>query len=420
MSFSPRLVHAGRTPTGRSGTRSPWRAIGAIMLAFATGPLFGAPATPAPRNLFSELLGKSDAEITAKIDAGFRQLFYGDDAEERIYFPVGTDEAYIADINDQDVRSEGISYGMMIAVQLNHRPEFDRLYRWAKHYMYHAEGPRRGYFAWQCRLNGEKIDPGSAPDGEEWLATALLLAADRWGKPKTSHDIDYDAEAQALLHEMLHKPTTDIVRSIFDRDEKLVVFAPTSDGGVFTDPSYHLPAFYELWARSAASADDRTFWAEAAQTSRAFLHRAAHPKTGLMPDYTYFDGRPYRGHGPEHGDFRYDAWRIMANVAIDYANYAADPWQREQSNRIIRFLASYGDNIPNQFAIDGKPLTTDTSSGMVALIAVAGLAADPDVARPFVDKLWKTWIPRGRYRYYDGLLYQLALLEVSGNFRIKR
>ncbi len=62
------------------------------------------------RNLFHEYLGKSDAEIQAKIDAAWEQLFYGDDASERVYYPVGEDMAYIADIGNGDVRSEGMSY----------------------------------------------------------------------------------------------------------------------------------------------------------------------------------------------------------------------------------------------------------------------------------------------------------------------
>src|SRR5512142_1457511 len=91
----------------------------------------------APRNLFRELLGQPDAEIAQKLDAGFRQLFYGRDDTERLYYPVGADRAYIADTGNGDVRSEGMSYGMMIAVQMNHRGEFDRLWKWAKTYMYH-------------------------------------------------------------------------------------------------------------------------------------------------------------------------------------------------------------------------------------------------------------------------------------------
>ena len=71
------------------------------------------------RNLFKEYLGKSDSEVQARIDTAWNQLFYGDANSERVYYPVGEDMAYIEDIGNVDVRSEGMSYGMMIAVQLD-------------------------------------------------------------------------------------------------------------------------------------------------------------------------------------------------------------------------------------------------------------------------------------------------------------
>lgn len=40
-------------------------------------------------------------------------MFYGSD-EERIYHPVGEDMAYIVDTGNIDVRTEGMSYGMMM------------------------------------------------------------------------------------------------------------------------------------------------------------------------------------------------------------------------------------------------------------------------------------------------------------------
>ena len=372
----------------------------------------GAYATGNYRNLFRELLGRTDAEVDAKIAAAWQQLFYGRDDTQRLYYPAGADEAYIADTGNGDVRSEGMSYGMMLAVQLDHRAEFDRLWQWARTHMRHTDGPRRGFFAWQCTFAGKQIDPGSACDGEEWFATALLFAAHRWDPAGTA---GYASDAQALLGEMLHHgdgggPIT----SMFDRAQQQVVFAPTGDAGVFTDPSYHLPAFYELWARWARA--DQTFWSGAAAASRAFFRRAAHPRTGLMPDLANFDGTPRPWGGRE--DFRFDAWRTFGNVALDHAWFAADPWEVEQSNRVLRFIASQGPRPANQFTLDGRPLSTDTSPGFLAMAAVAGLAADPDVARPFVQRLWDLPIPEGKWRYYDGLLYFLGLLEVSGRFRV--
>ena len=62
----------------------------------------------------------------------------------------------------------------------------------------------------------------------------------------------------------------------------------------FSDPSYHLPHFYELFAQRAYE-EDREFWKEAAAASRAYLHSACHEKTGLSAEYADYDGKPIRG-----------------------------------------------------------------------------------------------------------------------------
>src|SRR5512140_1859265 len=72
--------------------------------------------TGAYANLFADLLGKTPAEVKALLDRAFIGLFHGDDATERVYYPVEPDMAYVADIAHDDVRTEGMSYGMMIAV----------------------------------------------------------------------------------------------------------------------------------------------------------------------------------------------------------------------------------------------------------------------------------------------------------------
>lgn len=379
-------------------------------------PPAGAFATGQYRNLFGEMLGKSDAEVQAKLDAAWQQLFYGDDFMQRVYYPVGDRAvAYVMDIGNDDVRSEGMSYGMMIAVQLDKQEEFDRIWQWAKTYMYQEDGPYQGYFAWHNKPSGEKLHANPASDGEEWFVMALLFASNRWGDGEGI--FDYRAEAQAILDTMLHKAEqgSDLATNMFDAATKQVVFVPTigRDSG-FTDPSYHLPAYYELWARWADK--DNDFWQEAAVASRAFFKTAAHPQTGLMPDYAKFDGTPTGG---EHADFRFDAFRAAANVAVDYAWFAADPWQVEQSNRLLEFFYDQGiDRYVNQYTLDGQPLSRDRSTGLIAMNAVAALAATSDKAPAFVQALWDAPIPTGRWRYYDGLLYLLALLHVSGNFRI--
>jgi oligosaccharide reducing-end xylanase len=401
--------------TGCAPSKPPVVALVTISPIPSPQPPAGAFVSHEYRNLFEEYLGKSDADIKGKLEVAWQQLFFGDDDFQRIYYPVGEDMAYIEDIGNGDVRTEGMSYGMMIAVQLDKKTEFDRLWKWAKTYMYQSDGPYKGYFAWHCSTDGKQLAANPASDGEEWFITALLFASARWGDGEGI--FNYRAQAQEILDTMLYKNDEDngIATNMFDPQTKQVVFVPSGHNSTYTDPSYHLPAYYELWARWAAR--DNQFWAEAAQVSREFFKKAANPQTGLMPDYANFDGTPYES--SDHQDFRFDAWRTLSNIAVDYAWFAADPWQVEQSDRVLDFLASQGmDSYPNQYSLDGKPLSSDHSTGLVAMAAVAALAADPEKGKPFAQALWDAKVPSGKWRYYDGMLYMLALLHVSGNFRV--
>jgi len=376
------------------------------------------PGPGAPyRNLFVELLGRGDAEVGAKIDGAWRQLFHGDPGTQSLYYPVAGAMAYVPDIANNDVRTEGLSYGMMICVQMDRQAEFNAIWRWAKANLYHAEGPMRGFFAWHGDFGGKELDPGPAPDGEEWFTTALFFASHRWGSG--GGILDYEGEAQALLRAMLHKaeePGHGDATDMFDRAAKEVVFVPHGDGAHFSDPSYHLPAFYELWARWAADPGDRAFMAAAAARSRALFRQAANPSTGLMPDYCEFDGRPRVRRG--HEDFRYDAWRTLSNPALDYSWFAADGAEVEQSNRVLRFFSADGRLGHDRYKLDGTPIGDQPDSpGLVAMAATAGLAADPGLARPFVERLWNMEVPSGQYRDYNGVLYMLALLETGGRFK---
>ncbi len=368
------------------------------------------------RNLFAAHLGKTEAELDAKLAAAWRQFTLGDPATERLFYTTADGMTYVPDINNNDVRTEGQSYGMMLAVQLDQQAEFDRIWRWTKRYMAHTEGPLAGYFAWHCRYDGTRISQGPAPDGEEWFVMALFFAAHRWGNGEGI--FNYEQEAQTLLRDMLHKSddADDAVTPMFNREHKQIVFVPHGRGSQFTDPSYHLPAFYELWARWAADPADRAFLAEAAEVSRRHFRAAAHPTTGLMPDYANFDGTPFVLGGHEH--FLFDAFRTIGNVALDWAWFGRDPWQVEQSNRVLTFLAAQGPNLPNNYTLDGRPLTQDYSPGLPAMAAVGALAADNEAAKLFVQRLWDMPIPSGNKRYYDGLLYFLALMQVGGRYQI--
>ena len=105
----------------------------------------GAFATGHYRNLFAEN-GHSPQEIQNKIDSAFQQLFHGDPTNQAVFYYAGTNAngplAYVTDIKHHDVRTEGLSYGMMITVQMNKKAEFDAIWNWSKTYLYH-DSPTR-------------------------------------------------------------------------------------------------------------------------------------------------------------------------------------------------------------------------------------------------------------------------------------
>ncbi|HTQ53400.1 MAG TPA: glycosyl hydrolase family 8 [Bryobacteraceae bacterium] len=389
----------------------------------------GAVATGCYRDLFVEA-GIPEKAVNRKLDAAFRQLFHGDPGSQAVYYAAGRNAngplAYVTDVANHDVRTEGMSYGMTIAVQMGKKAEFNALWNWSKTYMYHAaaDHPSRGFFSWSVKTNGTPNSETPAPDGEEYYTMALYFAAGRWGNGAGIYN--YRAEADRLLTDMLHR---EVIRgrirqgpyacgNTFDETHKMVRFVPGLDLNNFTDPSYHLPAFYELWSRWGPAAD-RTFWAEAAAASRDFFQKATNPATGLAPDYANFDGTPHSAKWNRGtADFRYDAWRTAMNWSVDWAWWAKDPRERQLSDRIQAFFAAKGmDTYGNLYTLAGEQLAGSHSTGLIATNAAASLAAANPRAKDFVLALWNSPIPSGPYRYYDGMLYLLSLLHVSGHFR---
>ncbi len=438
----------------------------------------GAYKTHHYRDLFAEQ-GHTPAESRAKIEKAFQQLFHGDGQQQRIYFETGANRngplAFITDWANNDARTEGMSYGMIVAVELNKKRVFDALWNWANTYMLITDpkNPSVGYFAWSMNTDGTPRATGAAPDGEEYFTMALYFAAHRWGNGKGIYN--YQAEADKILRGMRHHPVLtgtspfrihpgdppfimpdhpwpspnnrrleaearargvpvpwfsvawshfnrgphqETIGPMVDEPHFMIKFVPNLPGGT-TDASYHLPAFYELWSRWGPI-EDRAFWAKAADVSRDFFNRVANAKTGLTPDRSNFDGSRVIGFDGKPVPYGYDSWRTVSNWSVDYSWWSKDGREAALSARLQKFLYGQGiDTFADRYTLDGKPLSTRHSSGMVATAAVGSLALETGpFASAFVNALWNMPIPSGEQRYYDGMLYLMSLMHCSGNFRI--
>lgn len=378
------------------------------------------------RNLFLEM-GKTQEEIDERLNEIWNTFFYGSE-EERIYHPVGDDMGYLEDTGNHDARTEGMSYGMMICVQMDKKEEFDRIWKWACTYMWMDTGWNEGYFAWSCGLDGTKNADGAAPDGEEFFAMALFFASHRWGDGEGI--FAYSEMAKKILRACLHKGKNGrLGHPMFHPENKQILFVPGID---FTDPSYHLPHFYELYALWADE-EDRTFFEDAVKVSREYLAKACHPVTGMNAEYAEFDGSPMSRKLPwtsdRHDWFFSDAYRTVANIGLDYAWFGVDEGHVKAAARLQNYLGNERKENPYViYEVDGTPLEEPalhpvgmmaaTAQGSLAVIGYSEDEKEIETAWKWVEELWNTPLRKGDRRYYDNCLYFFAFLALSGNYRI--
>ncbi len=368
------------------------------------------------KNFFVEFGIADEEAVQDKVRSAYEQLFFGNEMTERLFYETADGDGFISSYDSRDIRSEGMSYGMIISVMMDDKDTFDKLWTFAKNRMQHQDGEKKGYFAWQLRNKAPYVmmDPNSAPDGEEYFAMALMFAGKRWGNGSGIYN--YENEANDILHEMVHKQPSATIRPMIDPEHKQIIFSPDPPAAGFTDPSYHLPAFYELWAMWAKA--DNELWKEVARTSRDYFTLAAHPETGLFTEYASFDGKPYKVSFNSSSDLSaFDSFRVIQNIAVDYLWFGTDERAVEAVNKLLGFYSSQ-PTIVAVYSHDGKPKVNYGSPALVAMNAVGATICTEDFAKDFVKELWMQPTPNGRWRYYNGLLHMLGLLHVSGEFRI--
>jgi oligosaccharide reducing-end xylanase len=364
-------------------------------------------------------LGKTDKQIADKIAATWNQLFYGDSGLQAIYVQMGADQAYIFDTLHMDIRTEGIGLAMMIAVQLDKRSEFDRLWRYADTVKKQKDGPRRGYFESSCdNAAGMGATPCDDPYGEQQMLTALIFAHDRWGSDTT---INYEAGAVDLLTVMRHKvdenggEIVEGVTNTFDDETALPFHLPEAVQGDVSRPSIVMPAYYDLWFEATG---DR-FWTRAAKAGRDYWKKTAHPDTGLTPVQASLEGKPVE----LWEDFRSESYRAQINMALDWiwTKGEKDPWEAEEADRLLIFFDKKGiGTYAGGYSLDGTQVVDAMrDQALVVANGIAGLPATGKSERTaFIEAVFDMATPTGPARYYSGILDLTALLMLSGQYRV--
>jgi oligosaccharide reducing-end xylanase len=371
----------------------------------------GPELTSAPGDdLLDDRIGVPSEESGAAIDTAFEQLFFGDPDSQAVYREADDGTAFIEDVAHGDVRTDSIGYGMFVAVQIDERGIFDKLWSWSKDHMLQMDGPRLGQLNWRCATDGSDCDLAAATDATSVIASTLFMAEARWGDNEVH---DYEADANTLIDAMVlteeRNGGEDRFLNPFDV-ERALPRAGSFEVDVDVHTDYLMPAFYESWSTWRPSAAE--FWLEAADVARRKLRLAAHEQTGLVPKGMNYDGTPAQGYR------RYDtlAARTFFNLALDEVFFGAKPWVNEQTERRLDFFLSQGlDEVVSDYTLAGSPLSESDNPGHVALVALAAASSGNPAHSVFLNKLWELPIPEGRSRYFNGMLYLLSLVVLSGN-----
>lgn len=233
-----------------------------------------------------------------------------------------------------DCVSEGIGYGMIVAVYSNDQEYFDMIWDSAETYMWNSE-----CYDWRINVMGFKTDRGAATDAEQDIAFALISAQHLVNKgvwnPHPEH-IPYEERAQDILDNMWDTGMISPHNNI----------APGAGwgGDDFVNPGYFAPAWYRIFREFDTSPNHN--WTAVIDRCYDTLLNNVGAHYGMVPDWTSPDGQFYDqslGYNA-YGEGRYmykDGIRVLWRIGTDYAWYG-DPRAQSFLEKSYAFLSSKG------------------------------------------------------------------------------
>ena len=132
--------------------------------------------------------------------------------------------------------SEGIAYGMLLAVYADDQPTFDKFWQYSQIHL-----DSNGLMNWYIGPAGETLGTGAASDSDEDIAFALIAADARWGG-RGSLTTNYIDLAKTQIGKIWQYEVD------HGRNE---VFKPGDTGfdGSVINISYFAPAYYKVFGR---------------------------------------------------------------------------------------------------------------------------------------------------------------------------
>jgi endo-1,4-beta-D-glucanase Y len=319
--------------------------------------------------------------------------------------------------------SEGIAYGMLIAVYMDDQSLFDDLWQYEQQFL---DG-KTGLMNWYIKADGSGVgsDPsgaGPAADADEDMAFALVLADKQWGgqgKLKSKY-IDL-AKAQ--------------ISSVWNNEVYNYEYLkpwPATDLPAL-NLSYFAPAFYKVFAKvDTANASN---WKKLTDTMYTALGAAlntanGNADNGLVPAWCDTSGKPNAGaFGPTGGasptNYQYDSCRTPFRIGLDYC-WNGDTRAQAYVGKTSGFFSGIGAaNIVDGYDLNGTPHAQyQTGAGAQvqssSFVGPAGVGAmSSPTYQSFLDDAYGILTTGGALvggTYYDESWMVMSLLMMTANY----
>lgn len=261
--------------------------------------------------------------------------------------------------------SEGIGYGMLLAVYAADKTLFDGLW------LYYKDNVNsNGVMNW--KINGCSGINGAngATDAELDAAFALIVADYQW---VSTGNINYKNDAKALI--------TAIKAHEVEANTFVLKPGDQFGGSQITNPSYFSPAYYRVFGTFT---NDATFWNQVAAKSYTVINNnltVNNAVGGLVSDWCQASGAyssQASGYNREGKTYTYDAARTPWRIAVDYiwfANADAKVYSKKSSD-FVRVNLGGSANIKDGYNQNGTLIGQWHNATFVGAFACAAMAGE--------------------------------------------
>jgi len=308
--------------------------------------------------------------------------------------------------------SEGIAYGMILAVYMDDQELFDNLWNYEQLWL-----NGNGLMDWKIDQNGTtRLGTGAATDADEDMAWALVMADKQWG-------------GQGKLRDTYLNFAKKMIQAIWDKEidhnrAEMVLAGDSWGGGDVTNISYYAPAYYRVFGQVSGKVAD---WNKVIDTLYAIIDKSLNATSGnttngLVPAWCTFAGVPTApfANAPLH--HQYDSCRTPFRIGLDYCLFG-EPRAKAYLDKLNSFHDKLGaKNIGDGYNLDGtpRPELVDKYGQAAAFIGPAGVGAMSNsafakLAEDSYALVASLELIPGE-RYYNQSWTVLALLAMTGNF----